>query len=665
MAKKLTIEQLKSAVNIAELLSEQELSNIGSYVCEGLEIDLNSLGEWKDRVDEAMKIAKQTVEIKNTPWENASNIKYPLLSWAAIDFSSRIYPEFIQNDKVVRSIITGKDSDFSKQQKAARRDTFMNWQLLSQSNDWEDNLDKMLPILAIVGTVFKKTYYDPIIKRVKSDLCTPDKIIVNYNTQALEEARRITHILCQYRNDIIARMRKGLYLEVDINKLGPNQDQDDECPHDAEMTVLEQFRYLDLDEDDYAEPYIVTVHKESKQVLRIVNAFSKIQKNSKGEVSEIEPRQYYTAFHFLRSPDNGFYSMGLGTLLYPLNDSINTLLNQLVDSGTLNNMQSGLISKTGLRLRSGEFKFRMGEYTPVDTFPGTSLANNVFPLPTKEPSATLFQLLGFLVDIGRDIMSATDLLQGKGETQNVAATTTLAMIDQGMKVFNAVHKRLYRCFKQEFEKLVDINREFVLPSEYSKVLSDPQADIKKDFSAEDINIVPVADPTMSSQSQRLAKAQVVASLPSVDRRAADIYLLQSMQIEDEIIKALIPPVDPNAPPPPDAQALIAQAQKSIAQAQEAMANANYLTVKAELEKAEIQLKASEMQSSAAERQSNMLVKASDIQNKQEKTALQVDKQVHKQAMDELKIVHQREKDQADLTIRAAEVMKPEEKSNAD
>ena len=152
MAKKLKIGQLKSAVNIADLLDEDELRKIGHYVIEGADTDEASLGEWKDRVDEAMKIAKQTVEIKNTPWENASNIKYPMLSWAAIDFSSRIYPEFIQNDKVVRSVITGKDQNFFKIEKAKRRDDFMNWQLLSQSCDWEDNLDKMLPILAIVGT---------------------------------------------------------------------------------------------------------------------------------------------------------------------------------------------------------------------------------------------------------------------------------------------------------------------------------------------------------------------------------------------------------------------------------------------------------------------------------------------------------------------------------
>jgi len=660
------LKDLKASNNIVDMLEDEQLADIGHQVVKGFEIDESSRAEWQSTVDEAMEIAKQVMKQKSFPWTNASNIKYPLITQASIDYASRTLPEIIQNDKVVKASVMGKDRNDAKYARANRVSKFMSHQLIVQSPDWEDGTDKLLQILPVLGTVFKKTYYDELERRNKSDLCVPEKIVVNYGVQSLEAARRVTHCLTFYKNDIIERQRHGIFAECEIDELNPSPESDME-DSDYALEFLEQHCYYDLDGDGYKEPYIVTVHKETKKVLRIVNRFDKISKNSKGEVQSITPVQYFTDFHFIRSPDGGFYSMGFGSLLLPINKAINTLLNQLVDSGTLNNTQGGLIGR-GLRIRDGQLKFKMGTWQKLDSA-SDDISKQIFPWPTKEPSQTLFSLLSLLMQVGKDLSSTTDVLSGKQPAQNVASSTVSQLVEQGTKVFIAINKRLYRSLKKEYKKLYKLNLSHLRQEEYIKVLDDQEANVKKDFAIDDMDIVPVADPTVSSETQRIQRAGIIQQLRTADPREADKLLLQSMQLDSELIDRLLPAPDPNAPPPPEAVKMQAETEKLKADIAKISAEATLASEKNAMEQAKIQQELAESQSRVQESMARIWKMEQDALNNKNKTDITAHKMTSEQEMKQISALHEIDKSQADVALRSREAAVKErqivEKSNGD
>ena len=578
-------DKLKKSKNIAELLDDQELGLISERVLYGYEVDRESRAEWEDVIEKAMDIAKQTLDQKNFPWPNSSNIKFPLITKGGIDFASRVMPEVIKNDRVVKVSVTGYDPEGVIARRGSRVQDCMSFQLLKQSDDWEHGMDNLFSVLPILGTVFKKTYYDPIEEKNVSDMCLPMKVVVNYNTASLERARRITHEFTAYSNDIVERSRAGIYCEVDIETLKMGEGYENDV-YDPPMDLIEQHCWLDLDEDGYEEPYIVVLHKASRKILRIVNRFNKIKKASSGEIRRISAKEYFTDFHFLPAPDGGFYSMGFGTLLYPLNAAINTIFNQLVDSGTLHNQQSGFIGR-GLRIKGGEFKMKLGEWKVLDAAAGTNIQQNVVPLPTKEPSNVLFQLLGLLMEIGKDLTSTNDALEGKAPAQNVAATTMLTLVQQGMKVHNAIIKRVFRSLKKEFKKIYELNKEYLSDEEYQKIMNDPRVKVKDDFECDSYDVLPVADPNMSSDVERNAKAQALMGIPGLDPYETSKYFLESLQIDQKMIDKLLKKPDPNAPPAPEVQKLMAEIEKFKAQAAEAQAYAQDLSNKNQIEQAKL------------------------------------------------------------------------------
>lgn len=648
---KLQLNELKSSKNIAELLDKDELDLIGEQVFSGYSIDEDSRADWKELVDKAMDIAKQKMEPKNTPWPNASNIKFPLITQACIQFAARVMPEIIQNDRVVKASIIGQDIDGAKYRRADRVSTYMSYQLINNSNDWEDGTDKLLHVLPVLGTVFKKTYYNEREKRVISELCVPEKIVVNYNTQSIESARRITHIITMYKNDIIERQRTGIFTQdIDFDLLIDENDQskDDDSPID----LLEQHCYIDLDGDGYKEPYIVTVHKESRQVLRIVNRFDYIEKSPSGEVICIGPIEYFTDFHFIRSPDGGFYSVGFGTLLLPLNSSINTLINQLLDAGTLSNMQGGFLGR-GLRIKNGDIKIKMGEWKVLDAASGTNIAQNVFPIPVREPSQTLYQLLGLMLQVGKDLSSATDVLQGKQPAQNVAQGTLSQLVEQGTKIFTAINKRFYRGLKKEYEKVYKLDSVFLKNSEYMKVLDDPEANVKKDFELYSLDILPVADPVISSDTQRINKAVMLHQMPSVDKREADKYILESMHIEKQLVDKLIPAVDPNAPPPPQTQLIMAQIQKIQAEIAEISATATLNAEDMARKNKELELKNASLEQQLQESAARVWKMQKDAEHGDVKVAVAAGKMQSQELLKGAQFAHKQDKDAAEIQLKAA------------
>lgn len=552
------LDVIRKSNNLTDKMEQSELSDLAHKIVRGYDIDIDSREEWQHVIDKVLPIAKQLMEEKNHPWPKASNVKFPLITMASIDYAARTLPEILPNGNIVKTDINGEDPDGKKLERANRVSRFMSWQLLQDSPDWQDDVDKSLQVLPVLGTIFKKTYYSEADKRVVSELCTPDKVVVNYNIKSLEAARRVTHTIQLSQNDVVKRQRMGLFnKDVKAEDLrSPDQAAEDS---DYEIDFLEQHCWLDLDEDGYKEPYVVTVHKASLNVLRIVSRFDKLTRNAQGQVVEIVPKDFFTDFHFIRSLDGGFYSMGFGSLLLPLNSSVNTIINQLIDSGTLNNMQGGFLGR-GLRIKNGEFKIKMGEWKMLDASAGTTISQNVFPIPTKEPSQVLFQLLGMLIQIGKDLSSTTDVLKGKQPAQNVATGTINTLVEQGTKVFTAINQRYLRGQTKEYRKIYALNSEHLTNKQYQNMLDDPAADVKIDFDENKNDIIPVADPRMSSLAARVARAQMISQLPTVDKEAADRYLLNSLNLDKSTIDLLLPKKDPNAPPPPQLQEIMANVQ---------------------------------------------------------------------------------------------------------
>ena len=649
-----SLEKLQKSDNVVELLSESELGAVAQQVITGYRIDEDSRADWCSLIEKAMAIAKQIMEQKSFPWPGASNIKFPLITKASIDYASRTMPEIIQNGNIVRATVVGQDSDNEKYERAERVCDFLSYKLLTESTDWEEGTDMLLQVLPVLGTCFKKTYYDPLHETCRSELCTPDKIVVNYNAQSLNLARRITHIITIYSNDIIERQRSGLYNEnVDVESLrssGVGDIGDEDFP----IELLEQHCSLDLDGDGYKEPYVVTVHKDSGQVLRIVQRFKKIHRNSKKQVVRIDPEQYFVDFHFIRSPDGGFYSMGFGSLLLPINTAINTLINQLIDSGTLSNTQCGFLGSS-LRLKGGEFKVKMGEWKVVNSG-GADLAQNIVPLPVREPSQTLFSLLTLMIQMGQDLSSSTDVLKGNQPIQNVASQTIAQMVEQGTKVFAAINKRVYRSLKKEYQRLFELYSEYLSQDEYQRVLDNPQADVILDFDQKSLDIFPVADPSVSSEAQRVNRATIIQQLRTADPRQADTILLQAMQFDQATIDRVLPQQDPNAPPPPEAAKLMAEVQRLQAEIARISAEATLSAQQLQLESIKLQQANKESDSRIQEAMARVWKMQQDVISTRGKLQLADTKMSYANDHKTAEFIHKVDKDQADTLIKTKEVM---------
>lgn len=524
-------EILEESENAAELLTDEQLDYIGTVVKEGYEADEESRSDWVDRNNEAMNLALQLMEEKTFPWPGAANIKYPLITTAALQFASRAYQALLPDRRPVKGNVIGADEDGEKSRKATRVSKHMSYQLLEEMEEWEEDMDKLCIALPVVGTVFKKSYFDVLKNRNISEVIQAKDLVVNYYAKTIDTANRVTHILELSKNEIIRRQRMGTYRNCDIgvakvqskttdedDRQGiapPSKTGDPSIPY----TILEQHCWFDLDGDDYEEPYIISVDKDTGKVLRIVPRydFDAISYNEKEEIYNIEPDEYFTKFSFVPNPDGGFYDIGFGILLGGVNDAVNTLLNQLIDSGTLNNLQSGYLGK-GLKIRNGDQPFTPGEWKQCETY-GVDLKNNIVPLPTKDPSLVLFNLLGMLINSGEKLASVTDLMLGENPGQNQPATTTMAVLEQGLKVFSSIYKRLYRALKKEYKKLFRLNELYLDQEKYFTILDEQLEGGQQggsvqptDYDRDSIDILPGADPNIVSETQKLIKAQALMEL---------------------------------------------------------------------------------------------------------------------------------------------------------
>ena len=551
--------------NIAEDLDKEYLNILAGKVVREYEIDEASREEWKKNSSMAMKIAMQIIEEKNTPWPGAANVKFPLITVAAIQFAARAYAELIKGNDVVKCRVKGDDPDGSKKMIGERVADYMSWQLTEEMEDWEEDTDKLLHVLPVVGFVYRKTYFSPLLQRNVSEMVLPDVAVCHYKTKNLATCRRFTEILTYFKNDIQEFVSAGLWVDPEIETLAvdPEHGEDDDPPYE----FLEQHRWMDLDKDGYAEPYIVTVHKASLKTVRIVARFDEQGILTDGKkVIKITADQYYTKIPFIPSVDGSFYDVGFGTLLNAINEGTNTVINQLLDAGTMSNTGGGFVSN-GVQLgkkTGGTISFKPNEWKVVNSS-GGPLKDAFFAAPVREPSQVLFQLLGMLIQAGKDIAQTQDVNLGGQQAANTPAVTTLSQVEQGQQVYGAIFKRIYRAFKMEFKKLFDLNVKFGKPKVEFHFKDQGQTVFQTDYKTKSYDIVPVADPKLVSDIQRIARAQATMSVsgrPHVDEDVLTGLMLDAVNPEHKK-DILMPPEKWQAMPPPIPIRQIMIAEKEI------------------------------------------------------------------------------------------------------
>lgn len=571
------IQEFIGVTNIAERLDKDLLGKISQAVDTGYDIDKSSREEWEKNNEEAMKMAEQIGGVKNYPIENAANVKYPLIKTSAIQFAARAYPNFVKAPDVVKSLVIGKDPNGIKAGKAQRISEHMSWQLLNEMEEWEEQTDRLLTCLPIIGCEFKKTYFSSNLRRNVSEFKKAQDIVINYWAKSMETAARITDILTFYPNEIEERIRGKVFRNFDYGTPTSTKNEDQEyvsSDPDKEHLFYEQHTWYDLDDDGYKEPYIITLHKDTKEIVRIVARFPSTgirYGNSVGgyagttrKIVKINPHHYFTKFSFMPSVSGSIYDDGFGRLLSPINSTVNTLINQILDSGRMYNLNGGFLGK-GIQLGrgrgGGKIEFKSGEWKPVG-FTGDDLRKNIYPLPAKEPSLVLFQMLSFMVQAGERLSSVTEILTGDQSNEAERPTTTLARIEQGLKVFSAIHKRLYGSFKREYKKLFYLNSIYLKPMNYFMVLDTPQSIPKEDYDPESFDVIPVADPNETTNTQKLIKGQIWMSMKGQGFNDAEINkrFAESMQ-EPEPEKLLTAP-----PPQPDPKIVLEERKQQLEEA---------------------------------------------------------------------------------------------------
>lgn len=518
------LSQLLESENILdtliEELGEQEIKTLGANLKQDYDNDFLSVKPFIEQQMEGRKLALQHAEIKNIPWEKASNVKHPLITIAGTQFGARAYPAIIPGINVVKTKISATVKDTRELSNRARRiATHMDYQLLEEMNNWEGDMDRMLSaLLPTDGTAFKKTYYDPDRKLVVSDLITFDELIVDFDADSLEKAYRKSHKLWYTKNQVTEMVNSGWFNEIEVVdpvELKPSEVKSEVFKRnrigidDATQDLfIEMHTWKDFDNDGYEEPWIIIFYHLTGQVVRINAGFEPqgVTQDDFGNIIRIKAIPYFTKYGFLPNPESGIYDLGFNILLRPLVEAMNTLINQLIDAGSLNNLQAGFISKS-FQIRGGAQRFKPGMWKTVNVF-GDDIRKGLFPLPTKEPSNVLFSLLGFIEDAANNVASVKDILLGENPGQNQKVGTTNAVLEQGLKTFTAIYKRTHRSLKSELRQIYRLNALFLDEKRYFQILGqEEREEVGKEDYSDDIQIIPVSDANIATDSQARAKVE--------------------------------------------------------------------------------------------------------------------------------------------------------------
>ena len=504
--------------NLAEEMPDRELGRIASELLGEFDANKASRQEWEDAYANGLELLGFSYEERTQPFRGATGVTHPLLAEAATQFQAQAFNELLPASGPVRTAIIGSETR-EKQQQSDRVRQFMNYYITNVMEEYTPELDQMLFYLPLAGSTFKKIYYDETMDRAVSKFVPVEQLVVPYETSDLETCPNITQVLRMPLNDLRKKQVAGFYLDMDVLPAQPDlgtvtseiERIDGVSPSqiDYDCTLLECHVDLDLegyeDADEDGEPtgikvpYVVTISQDNGQILSI-------RRNYREDDETKKKIQYFVHYKFL--PGFGFYGLGLIHTIGGLSRTATAALRQLIDAGTLSNLPAGFKAR-GLRIRDDDDPLQPGEFRDVDA-PGGAIRDSLMPLPFKGPDQTLFNLLGFVVDAGRRFATITDMKVGDGNDQ-AAVGTTLALIEQGSRVMSAVHKRLHYAMRLEFKILSRVMAES-LPPEYPYAVEGAESAVKQTDFDDRVDVLPVSDPNVFSQAQRITLAQTKLQL---------------------------------------------------------------------------------------------------------------------------------------------------------
>ena len=541
-------------MNLAEVLDEDTLSLISSELRQAFEDDKASRKDWEETYKKGLDLLGFKYTERSQPFQGASSVTHPMLSEAITQFQAQAYKELLPSGGPVNTQILGNTST-QKEEQAQRIKDFMNYQITYEMEEYDPDMDSLLFYLPLSGSAFKKVYYDDGMGRAVSKFVPSDDLYVPYQTTDFPSCERITHVIRRTKNDITKMQVAGMYRDVNLSVIDNETAlQEKEATlsgikksyHDEDYQLLEMHVDLNIEgidsDDGIKVPYIVTIDEGSSNILSIY-------RNYEAEDDRKRKRQYFVHYKFL--PGFSFYGFGLIHMLGGLSRTATAALRQLLDAGTLSNLPAGFKAR-GLRVADDDTPLQPGEFRDVDA-PGGSLREGLVPLPYKEPSGTLFQLLGFCVEAGSRFAAVADQKIGDAAQAGAPVGTTMALMERGARVMSAIHKRLHYAQKIEFKLLAKIFSESLDPQYPYEVGTDQIQGLKQSDFSKDIDIIPVSDPNIFSMAQRVTLAQTQLQLAQADPASHNMYeayrrMYQALGVKDIDVLLPVPaqpqPMDP-------------------------------------------------------------------------------------------------------------------------
>ena len=550
-------EQIPHSANLAEYLDDGYLGEISSDLRASYEDDMESRSEWEETYTQGLDQLGVKYDERTQPFQGASGVTHPLIAESVTQFQAQAYKELLPSGGPVKTQVLGLQ-DVAREEQAARVKDFMNYQIMEVMEEFDPDMDQLLFYLPLSGSTFKKVYFDESKQRAVSKFVPAQDLVVPYAASDLATASRVTHVLRMDGNDIRKMQLAGFYRDVELSKYNQEDEVREKVDElqgtsrtysDEVYTILEM--HVDLDIEGFEDmapdgeptgiaiPYIVTLDEGSGNILSIRRNFEEGTGISK-------KMQYFVHYKFM--PGLGFYGFGLIHMIGGLGRAATSILRQLIDAGTLANLPAGFKAR-GVRVRNDDEPLQPGEWRDIDA-PGGNIRDAIIPLPYKEPSATLAQLLGALIEGGRRFVSLADQQTGDG---NAAAPvgTTVAMLERGMKVMSAIHKRLHYAQRQEFRVLARIFRDNMPADGYPyDVVGGDRMVMAEDFDGR-VDVIPVSDPNIFSMAQRVTLAQTQLQLAQSNPQlhnlnAAYRRMYQALEVQN---------IDEILPPPPQPQPL--------------------------------------------------------------------------------------------------------------
>ena len=536
--------------NLAEQIDEDELIQIGQEVYEKYEADKESRAEWESMFERGFDLLGLKLEETTEPFEGAATAVHPLLIESAVKFQSRASQELFPSSGPVKAQVLG-DATVERQQQANRVQNFMNFQLTEQMPEYFDEFERMLFHLPLIGSSFKKIYYDASVERPVSEFVPIDQFYVSYYATDLRRADRYTHVLYRSPREVANAMYSGMYAEIDLPDayipeqseltqkmdtvlgLSPSSDTD------MQYVLLEQHCYLDIEGHGYECPYIVTIEESTRKVLSIRRNWNEDDKTK-------QKKMFFTHYRFV--PGFGFYGLGLIHFLGNLTMSATAAMRNLIDAGQFANLPGGFKAK-GVRIVGDNDPIAPGEFKEVEAT-GMDLSRSIVPLPYKEPSSTLFQMLQFVSGAGQKFADTTEQVITEGSNYGPVGTT-MALLEASSKFFSAIHKRLHKSQRDEFKILARINYESLPPKYPYEVPGVSEAIFKRDFDGR-VDVLPVSDPNIPSSAHRLMMAQMV--MQQAQQSPPGMFNMEELN-RTLLNAANIPNLDKILPQKPKAQPL--------------------------------------------------------------------------------------------------------------